>query len=96
MEEIGIWRRLEREQRVCPQCAENEIKTAEQMFFYWVESSWLDFTITYLDDFLQHPPNLLGSFANRGWHRHRTQSAARAVLLFCHEKPFSFVPTILW
>jgi Reverse transcriptase (RNA-dependent DNA polymerase)/Endonuclease/Exonuclease/phosphatase family len=81
MEEVGRWSRLEKELRVCKQCAIKEIKTVEtveHMIFHCpsyddirADFSCLDFTMTNLYQFLQQPSTQLGSFAEKCWHRHR-------------------------
>ncbi len=81
MEEIGRWHRLERELRLCKQCAEREeenIETVEHMIFNCpsynairADFSCLDFTMTDLHEFLLQPATQLGSFAKKCCHQHR-------------------------
>ncbi|KAH7623119.1 putative Transposon Tf2-6 polyprotein [Nannochloris sp. 'desiccata'] len=66
MEEVGRWNQLAKEDRVCKQCAEKEVKTvetAEHLFFHCpsyddirADFPCLDFTLTNLHEFSMQQP----------------------------------------
>ena len=84
-EETGRWEKLEREQRVCPYCAQSDVrvvKDVEHMVFSCPSYSsvrnryqCLDFSEINLHQFLQQDPIKLASFSTACWQQHNELQA---------------------
>ena len=80
-EETGRWERLEREQRVCPHCAQSDVRViedVEHMLFSCPSYSsvrdryqCLNFSDINLHQFLQQDPIQLASFSTACWQQYK-------------------------